>query len=78
MSLAWIPKGVLEKIRRICSRFIWSGSGDKYTQNWAKWESIVMPKALGVWGLKNILLFSKALLERYVGVSFQFPVCGHR
>jgi hypothetical protein len=29
MSLAWIPKGILEKIRKICSRFIWSGSRRK-------------------------------------------------
>jgi hypothetical protein len=64
MSLAWIPKGVLEKIRRTCSQFIWSGSGDKYTQPWAKWESIAMPKALGGWGLKNIFLFSKALAAK--------------
>jgi hypothetical protein len=64
MSLAWIPKGVLEKIRRICARFIWSGTGDKYTQPWEKWESIAMPKALGGWGLKNIFLFSKALAAK--------------
>jgi ribonuclease HI len=64
MSLAWIPKGVLEKIRRICARFIWSGTGDKYTQPWEKWENIAMPKALGGWGLKNIFLFSKALAAK--------------
>jgi hypothetical protein len=64
MSLAWIPKGVLEKIRRICARFIWSGSGEKYTQPWSKWDNIALPKALGGWGLKNIFLFSKALAAK--------------
>jgi hypothetical protein len=64
MSLAWIPKGVLEKIRRSCSRFIWSGSGDKFTQPWEKWDRLARPKALGGWGLKNIFLFSKALAEK--------------
>jgi hypothetical protein len=64
MSLSWIPKGVLEKIRRTCSQFIWSVSGDKYTQPWEKWESIARPKTLGGWGLKNIFLFFKALAAK--------------
>jgi len=29
MSLAWIPKGVLEKARRICFKFLWVGSQEK-------------------------------------------------
>jgi hypothetical protein len=64
MSLAWIPKGTLEKIRKICSHFIWSGSGDKFTQPWEKWDLLARPKALGGWGLKNIFLFSKALAAK--------------
>jgi hypothetical protein len=64
MSLAWIPKGFLETIRRICARFIWYGFGEKYTQPWSKWDNIAFPKALGGWGLKNILLFSKALVDK--------------
>jgi len=31
ISLIWIPKGVLENIRRTCSHFIYQGSWDKYT-----------------------------------------------
>jgi hypothetical protein len=31
MPLALIPKGILEKIRKFCERFIWSGSREKYT-----------------------------------------------
>jgi hypothetical protein len=30
--------------------------------SWVKWENIVVPKALGGWGLKNILFFSKLLV----------------
>jgi hypothetical protein len=40
MSLAWISKGALEKIRKIFSRFIWSGSRDKFTQSWVKWDRL--------------------------------------
>lgn len=31
---------------------------------WVRWEKIVVPKALGGWGLKNIFLFSKALAAK--------------
>jgi hypothetical protein len=64
MSLDWIPKGTLEKIRKIYFCFIWSGSGDKTIQPWAKWDSLARPKSLGGWGIKNIFLFSKALAEK--------------
>jgi hypothetical protein len=61
MSLAWIPKGILDKSRWICFHFIWSNTCDKYTTPWAKWDRLLCPKSLGGWGLKNIFLFSKDL-----------------
>jgi len=64
MSLAWIPKGILEKIRKIYSRFIWSGQGEKTIQPWEKWDLLVRPKALGGWGVKNIFLFLKSLATK--------------
>jgi hypothetical protein len=60
MSLPWIPKGNLKKIGKHCSCFIWSDSGEKNIQPWAKWDLIARPKSLGGWGLKNIFLFSKS------------------
>jgi hypothetical protein len=61
MSLAWIPKGILEKVRRLCFSYLWQGNKDKKVLPWVQWEQIVVPKALGGWGLKNIFSFSKAL-----------------
>lgn len=29
MALSWIPKGILEKAKRICFSFLWSGKQDK-------------------------------------------------
>lgn len=29
MFLSWIPKGILERVRRICFRFLWSGKKDE-------------------------------------------------
>jgi hypothetical protein len=64
MSLAWIPKGILERARRICFKFIWAGSKDSHVVPWVSWEVLVAPKLLGGWGLKNIFLFSKALAAK--------------
>jgi hypothetical protein len=52
MSLAWIPKGVLEKARHICFIFIWSGYIDHFSPPWEKCEHIARPKALGGRGIK--------------------------
>jgi hypothetical protein len=64
MSLSWIPKGILEKARKLSFSYLWRGNKDKQVVPWVRWEKIVMPKALGGWGLKNIFLFSKALAAK--------------
>jgi hypothetical protein len=64
MSLSWIPKGILEAARKLTFRFLWSGKKESHVTPWVRWERIVVPKALGGWGLKNIFLFSKALAEK--------------
>jgi hypothetical protein len=64
MSLAWIPKGILEKVRCICFRFLWFGTKDHFVFPWVKWEILAAPKLFGGWGLKNIHLFSKTLAAK--------------
>ena len=64
MALSWIPKGILDKIRCKCFTFLWSGKKDKRVLSWIRWERIALPKALGVWGLKNIFSFAKALVTK--------------
>jgi hypothetical protein len=64
ISLAWLPKGTLEKLRRTCFRFLWAGSKEHFVLPWVKWNIMVVPKLLGGWGLKNIHLFSKALAAK--------------
>jgi hypothetical protein len=66
MSLAFIPKGVLEKIRKLTFRFLWSGSKEKKGIVWVTWNYIAIPKGQGGWGIKNIHLFSKALATKCV------------
>lgn len=54
MSITWIPKGVLENLRRIYFIFLWQGKKEVQSRPWVKWEKIAIPKSLGGWGLKNI------------------------
>jgi hypothetical protein len=61
MLLAWIPSKVLEIIRRLCYKFIWSGDQGKKGFTLASWKKLALPKANGGWGLKKPFLFSKAL-----------------
>jgi len=61
MSLAWIPKGILEKIRRTCFTYLWKGNYEGRKLPWVSWRRIAIPKSLGGWGLKDIFTFSKAL-----------------
>jgi hypothetical protein len=64
MSLAWIPKGTLDKMRKLCFTYLWQGNKDKKVLPWVRWERIATPKVLGGWGLKNIFYFSTALAEK--------------
>jgi hypothetical protein len=45
MSLAWIPKGILERIRKLCSKFLWAGNQEKVIIPWVKWSSLALPKS---------------------------------
>ena len=62
----WIPVAILERIRNICFKFLWSGN--KYASGlpWSSWKVLANPKSLGGWGLKIPALFAKALAAKSV------------
>jgi len=64
MSLAWIPKDILNKRNKLWGNFVWSGSSDHFVHPWVRWERITTPKAFGGWGLKDFHLFLKALATK--------------
>jgi hypothetical protein len=61
MSLAWIPKGILERARRICFKFIWVGFQGSSCGALGKLGSVSIPKNYGVLGFKEHFMFSKSL-----------------
>jgi hypothetical protein len=78
MSLAWIPKGVLEIARKLYFKFIWAGTKDQFVAPWVKWNAVAVPKTLGGWGLKNIFLFTKALAAKSSWRLITSKICGLR
>jgi hypothetical protein len=66
ISLAFTPKGVLDKLRQISLQFLWSGSREKKGIPLFKWDRLAVPKGSGGWGLKNHHLFVKALAAKNV------------
>jgi hypothetical protein len=57
MSLPHIPKGILNKIKRKCSHFLWIGKQEKEEFSLVKWSNIANINEAGGWGLKNICIF---------------------
>lgn len=64
MTLAWIPRGVLNRIQSICSRFLWKGQHSGKIFAWVKWDTIAKPKRWGGWGIKRLDLFANALAAK--------------
>jgi hypothetical protein len=62
--LAYIPKGILEKIRKFCFNFLWSGKEEAEGVHWTRWKSISKPNNEGGWGLKNIHTFGVAIVGK--------------
>eukprot|EP00253_Pinus_taeda_P026386 PITA_26386 len=64
VSLTWVPKGILEKIGRICNRFLWVGSKEDSVLPWVAWEKVARPKEWGGWGIKDLPAFGPSLVAK--------------
>lgn len=63
ISIAWIKKGILEKARQLCFKFLWRGHKDHFVMPWIRWERIAIRKPLGGWGSKTFFYFRKRWLQ---------------
>ena len=39
----WIPLGIIEKIRKICFKFLWSVNLDHSDLHWTSWKTLACP-----------------------------------
>jgi len=75
-SLAWVLKGVLQKITKLASRFLWAGKEDSKPLVLSSKKIISKPLVLSSkkiiskskgsegWGLKDIFTFTKSLAAK--------------
>eukprot|EP00253_Pinus_taeda_P028743 PITA_28743 len=64
MTLAWIPRGILSRLQKICSSFLWKGNKQGNLFAWVKWDIIAKPKRWEGWGIKKLDLFTKTLAAK--------------
>jgi hypothetical protein len=62
MSLAVVPKSILNKIHSLTYAFLWSGHKEKFHIHLCRWDILARPKSCGGWGLKNLPLFNSTLI----------------
>jgi hypothetical protein len=61
MSLAVVPRSVLNSIRKLMFNFLWRRNNDSTPLHLCKWEQLSLPNKFGGWGFRNIYEFSKAM-----------------
>jgi hypothetical protein len=77
LSLAKIPKSILNTIRRRMFSFLWTGKKTKEGIHLTSWNKIAKPKKLGGWGIKNIFTFGKALAAKSLWRCLMVPGLWH-
>ena len=66
MSFFELPKGVLEKIDCLRSRFYWQNDQHKRKYRLAKWKILCQPKIQGGLGIQNLDLQNRCLLSKWL------------
>lgn len=61
LSAFALPKGCLKDIQRLCSRFLWAGNLNKKSGAKVSWTKVCLPKSEGGLGLRNLLIWNRAL-----------------
>eukprot|EP00253_Pinus_taeda_P035540 PITA_35540 len=61
ISLAWIPRGILNRVQALYCRFLWQGNKQGRIFAWVRWEALNLPKKWGGLGIKKLEDFSLAL-----------------
>ena len=62
--IAYIPKGILQKLRKKFFCFIWSANRHSEGIPLAKWQVLANPEYLRVWGIKNPFIFCQYLAAK--------------
>lgn len=66
MSFLPLPKKVANQLSSLQRNFLWGGNLEAKKMAWLQWKVICKSKRAGGLGVKNLLLFNKALLCKWI------------
>ena len=66
LSLFPIPVSVAKRIEKIQRNFLWGGLGEEFKYHLVKWMEICTPIKEGGLGIRNLLVFNRALLGKWL------------
>lgn len=66
-----LPKSVEKTLISLFRRFLWGGKGEEMKLAWVSWDKICSPMREGGLGVKNLGMFNKALLGKWVWRFFK-------
>ncbi|CAA7013109.1 unnamed protein product [Microthlaspi erraticum] len=65
-----LPKGCLKDIEKLCNKFLWAGDLSKKTSAKISWKGLCLPKPEGGLGLRNFVVWNRALNLKLVWLLF--------
>jgi len=66
LSLFPLPKSIGKKLNKLRRVFLWQGNKEKQGYNLVKWEEVIMSKAQGGLGIKNLSIQNTSLLQKWL------------
>uniref|UniRef100_A0A2N9EPP1 Reverse transcriptase zinc-binding domain-containing protein n=1 Tax=Fagus sylvatica TaxID=28930 RepID=A0A2N9EPP1_FAGSY len=66
LSLFTIPVSVAHRIEKLQRNFLWGGLGDVAKYHLVSWDKVCSPITYSGLGVKNLILFNKALLGKWL------------
>jgi hypothetical protein len=66
LSLFLIPSSVASRIEKLHRDFLWGGLGEKFKYHLVSWSTVCSPISEGRLGIRNLRIFNKALLGKWL------------
>jgi hypothetical protein len=66
LSLLPIPSSVANRIEKLHRDFLWGGIGEEFKFHLVNWSKVYSPISSGGLGIKNLRIFNKALLGKWL------------
>ena len=66
LSLFTIPVSVAKRIEKLQRNFLWGGMGEVAKYHLVSWDQVCSPITCGGLGIKNLTMFNKALLGKWL------------